>query len=74
MCLFASQDFVTALSILLRGTVHEKLRWTFNLYDINKDGYINKEVSVLRPGPRGGRRKASNRIENSPSHMRTVSE
>lgn len=33
-----------ALSILLRGTVHEKLRWTFNLYDINKDGYINKEV------------------------------
>ncbi|XP_043344755.1 Kv channel-interacting protein 1 isoform X1 [Cervus elaphus] len=37
------EDFVTALSILLRGTVHEKLRWTFNLYDINKDGYINKE-------------------------------
>ncbi|KAK2524944.1 Kcnip1 [Columba guinea] len=36
-------DFVMALSILLRGTVHEKLRWTFNLYDINKDGYINKE-------------------------------
>ena len=38
------QDFVTALSILLRGTVREKLQWTFNLYDINKDGYINKEV------------------------------
>ncbi|XP_058023857.1 Kv channel-interacting protein 1 [Ahaetulla prasina] len=37
------EDFVMALSILLRGTVHEKLRWTFNLYDINKDGYINKE-------------------------------
>ncbi|XP_035314484.1 Kv channel-interacting protein 1 isoform X3 [Cricetulus griseus] len=37
------EDFVSALSILLRGTVHEKLRWTFNLYDINKDGYINKE-------------------------------
>ncbi|XP_036913646.1 Kv channel-interacting protein 1 isoform X1 [Sturnira hondurensis] len=37
------EDFVTALSILLRGTVHEKLRWTFNLYDINKDGYINRE-------------------------------
>ncbi|XP_066470276.1 LOW QUALITY PROTEIN: Kv channel-interacting protein 1 [Tiliqua scincoides] len=37
------EDFVTALSILLRGSVHEKLRWTFNLYDINKDGYINKE-------------------------------
>ncbi|GCC21406.1 A-type potassium channel modulatory protein KCNIP1-like isoform X3 [Chiloscyllium punctatum] len=37
------EDFVMALSVLLRGTVHEKLRWTFNLYDINKDGYINKE-------------------------------
>ncbi|XP_047676046.1 Kv channel-interacting protein 1 isoform X1 [Tachysurus fulvidraco] len=37
------EDFVTALSILLRGSTREKLQWTFNLYDINKDGYINKE-------------------------------
>ncbi|KAG7255657.1 hypothetical protein CRUP_005811 [Coryphaenoides rupestris] len=37
------EDFVTALSILLRGSVREKLQWTFNLYDINHDGYINKE-------------------------------
>ncbi|ROL41088.1 Kv channel-interacting protein 1 [Anabarilius grahami] len=36
-------DFVTALSILLRGTTTEKLQWTFNLYDINRDGLINKE-------------------------------
>lgn len=43
----SNQDFVMALSILLRGTVHEKLRWTFNLYDINKDGYINKEVRLF---------------------------
>lgn len=35
---------MSALSILLRGTVTEKLQWTFNLYDINRDGYINKEV------------------------------
>ena len=32
------------LSVLLRGSVPEKLRWAFNLYDINKDGYITKEV------------------------------
>jgi hypothetical protein len=38
------QDFVVGLSILLRGTVHEKLKWAFNLYDINKDGCITKEV------------------------------
>ncbi|XP_069657345.1 calsenilin-like [Haliaeetus albicilla] len=37
------QDFVVGLSILLRGTVHQKLKWAFNLYDINKDGYITKE-------------------------------
>ncbi|XP_028816608.1 Kv channel-interacting protein 1 isoform X6 [Denticeps clupeoides] len=37
------EDFVMALSILLRGTTREKLQWTFNLYDINRDGNINKE-------------------------------
>ncbi|XP_039670378.1 Kv channel-interacting protein 1-like isoform X1 [Perca fluviatilis] len=37
------EDFVAALSILLRGSITEKLQWTFNLYDVNRDGYINKE-------------------------------
>ncbi|XP_070992739.1 calsenilin-like isoform X2 [Oncorhynchus clarkii lewisi] len=37
------EDFVIGLSVLLRGTVTEKLNWAFNLYDINKDGYITKE-------------------------------
>ncbi len=44
MSFIALQDFVMGLSILLRGTVQEKLNWAFNLYDINKDGYITKEV------------------------------
>lgn len=44
------QDFVVGLSILLRGTVHEKLKWAFNLYDINKDGYITKEVAGGQEG------------------------
>uniref|UniRef100_A0A3B4X943 Kv channel-interacting protein 4 n=1 Tax=Seriola lalandi dorsalis TaxID=1841481 RepID=A0A3B4X943_SERLL len=39
----ACVDFVMGLSILLRGSVQEKLNWAFNLYDINKDGYITKE-------------------------------
>ncbi|XP_062908864.1 Kv channel-interacting protein 1-like isoform X1 [Mobula hypostoma] len=42
------EDFVMALSVLLRGTVHEKLTWIFNLYDINKDGFISKE-NIDRP-------------------------
>lgn len=37
------QDFVTGLSILSRGSLDEKLRWTFSLYDINGDGCITRE-------------------------------
>ncbi|XP_029924680.1 Kv channel-interacting protein 1b isoform X1 [Myripristis murdjan] len=37
------EDFVMGLSTLLRGTLREKLEWTFHLYDINRDGYINRE-------------------------------
>ncbi|XP_065818961.1 Kv channel-interacting protein 1b isoform X2 [Labrus bergylta] len=37
------KDFVVGLSTLLRGTLREKLEWTFHLYDINRDGYINRE-------------------------------
>ncbi|KAK1127122.1 Kv channel-interacting protein 1 [Melipona bicolor] len=36
-------DFVTGLSILSRGSIDEKLRWTFSLYDINGDGCITRE-------------------------------
>lgn len=31
------------LSILSRGSMDEKLRWTFSLYDINGDGCITRE-------------------------------
>uniref|UniRef100_A0A8C6Z0U7 Calsenilin-like n=1 Tax=Nothoprocta perdicaria TaxID=30464 RepID=A0A8C6Z0U7_NOTPE len=41
--LICFQDFVAGLSVLLRGTVQEKLHWAFNLYDLNKDGRITKE-------------------------------
>ncbi|XP_026075500.1 calsenilin-like isoform X1 [Carassius auratus] len=37
------EDFVIGLSVLLRGSVTEKLRWAFSLYDINKDGTITRE-------------------------------
>lgn len=37
------QEFVQSLSTLLRGTMEEKLRWTFSLYDINGDGLITIE-------------------------------
>jgi Ca2+-binding EF-hand superfamily protein len=34
---------LVSLSTLLRGKTYEKLRWTFTLYDLNKDGFITKQ-------------------------------
>ncbi len=39
---FFFQEFVLNLSTLSRGTVDEKLNWTFQLYDVNRDGFITK--------------------------------
>lgn len=44
------QDFVSGLSIILRGTIDDRLNWAFNLYDLNKDGCITKEVGWAVPG------------------------
>lgn len=33
--IYDTQEFVQSLSTLLRGTMEEKLRWAFSLYDIN---------------------------------------
>ncbi|KAF5301823.1 hypothetical protein FQA39_LY10608 [Lamprigera yunnana] len=35
-------DLLVTLSTLLRGSVYERLRWTFKLYDINGDGCISR--------------------------------
>lgn len=44
------QDFVAGLSVILRGTIDDRLNWAFNLYDLNKDGCITKEVQGLWGG------------------------
>ncbi|KZS11675.1 Guanylyl cyclase-activating protein 2 [Daphnia magna] len=36
------EDFLQSLSQASRGTIQEKLRWIFGLYDLNGDGYISK--------------------------------
>ncbi|KAF7490550.1 Kv channel-interacting protein 4 [Sarcoptes scabiei] len=36
-------DFVIGLSVLFRGTVQDKLKWVFSLYDVNCDGIISKD-------------------------------
>lgn len=36
------------LSTLLRGSIYERLRWTFKLYDVNGDGCISRgELSEI---------------------------
>jgi hypothetical protein len=37
-----TQDMLISLSTLLHGTLYEKLKWTFRLYDLNGDGVITK--------------------------------
>ena len=36
------QDFAIGLSILLKGSKEDKLKWVFHLYDVNKDGVLTK--------------------------------
>ena len=37
------EKFILTLSILSRGSVEEKLRWVFSLYDVDCDGYLSKD-------------------------------
>lgn len=39
---FLMVDLLTTLSTILRGSIYEKLRWAFKLYDLNGDGCITR--------------------------------
>ena len=38
------KDYVEALSILVRGSIKEKLHWIFRFYDVDEDGKLTREV------------------------------
>ncbi|KAK1792739.1 hypothetical protein P4O66_012657 [Electrophorus voltai] len=42
------EEYARGLSVLLWGSTDEKLIWTFNLYDLNKDGHITRELCSSR--------------------------
>jgi Ca2+-binding EF-hand superfamily protein len=39
------QDFIINLSITVRGSLDERIRWLFTFYDLNRNGKITREVS-----------------------------
>lgn len=43
-------EWITGLSVLLKGTQEERIKYTFTIYDLNNDGFITKEeiFSLLR--------------------------
>lgn len=43
-------EWIIGLSVLLKGTQEERIKYTFTIYDLNNDGFITKEeiFSLLR--------------------------
>lgn len=39
-------DFMTLLSVLSKGSIQEKIQWTFQFYDVNRDGIISRDEMV----------------------------
>ena len=54
------REFMTALSMTARGGPNERLRWAFQMYDIDENGYISKSecVEIIKvSAPTRGRKK-----------------
>ncbi|CAM4786943.1 unnamed protein product [Rotaria magnacalcarata] len=47
---FTFEDYIQALSILVRGDIKEKLQWVFRFYDISDNGKLTKQTieTILR--------------------------
>ena len=39
-------DFMDFLSTLSKGTLQEKIYWSFRFYDVNKDGIISRDEMI----------------------------
>ncbi len=40
------EDFLICLSTLCRGTIEDRLKWIFTLYDTKKSGKLTKDVNL----------------------------
>ena len=39
-------DFMEFLSVITKGSNHDKLLWAFTFYDVNQDGFISKDEMI----------------------------
>ena len=55
------RQFITTLSIQLKGNIQQKLEWAFDVYDIEKNGSISRqeviEMIAVRAGETDGRER-----------------
>ena len=40
------KEFLCTVNLATNGTVDEKLKWAFRLYDIDDNGYVTKEEVI----------------------------
>ena len=41
------EDFLVCLSTLCRGSIEDRLKWIFTLYDTKKSGKLTREVNYI---------------------------